>query len=132
MRIFIGIVLPPPVAAMIFALLSVPFPESLAAFVEEFSITVLMAFFGGTVQSVVYSLLMELCVWRLVGTGYIAILASGLLGIACGMSIYRPAFGSGAEFLTAGFVAGVVTGAVLRHMKRAVAGRRVGGTPSDR
>jgi len=133
LRIFIGIVLPPLVAAIVDRLQSIPSLENLYAFIEEYSIAVLMAFFGGVVQCVVYSLLMEFCVWRLLGTGHVAILASGLLGIACSMSIYPPFFRSSAELLTtalfAGFIAGLVTGAVLRHMRRTVAGRGVGGTP---
>jgi hypothetical protein len=125
-RILIGIVLPPVVAAMVFSLLFTPLPEDLGACVEEFSLTVLMAFFAGGVQFVVYSLLMEFCVLRFIRVNYAAVLVSSLLGLACGGSIFP---GSG-EFLlpllVAGFVSGLVTGLALYRMRRGV------GTPAAR
>jgi hypothetical protein len=77
------------------------------------------------VQTVLYSVLMEFCVWRVIGVNVIAVLVSSLLGLACGLSLF---FLFAGEFLVplmfAGFVAGLVTGLVLyRWKKRARAGQ---------
>jgi hypothetical protein len=79
------------------------------------------------VQTVLYSVLMEFCVWRVVGTNGVAVLTSSLLGLACGLSVF---FLSAGEFLVplmfAGFVAGLVTGLALYWWKKRA---RVGQAP---
>jgi hypothetical protein len=77
------------------------------------------------VQAVLYSVLMEFCVWRVIGVNVIAVLVSSLLGLACGLSLF---FLFAGEFLVplmfAGFVAGLVTGlALYRWKKRARVGQ---------
>jgi hypothetical protein len=71
------------------------------------------------VQTVLYSVLMEFCVWRVIGVNVIAVLVSSLLGLACGLSLF---FLFAGEFLVplmfAGFVAGLVTGLVLYRWKK--------------
>jgi len=71
------------------------------------------------VQIILYSLFMEFCIWRIVGTNLLAILISSLLGLACGLSAY---FLTVRDFLSplmfSGFVAGLTTGFILRCLKR--------------
>jgi len=71
------------------------------------------------VQIILYSLLMEFCVWRVVGTNVLAIFISSLLGLACGLSAYLLTV---RDFLSplmfSGFVAGLTTGLILRCLKR--------------
>jgi hypothetical protein len=77
------------------------------------------------VQAVLYSVLMEFCVWRVIGVNVIAVLVSSLLGLACGLSLFFLFAGAFlVPLMFAGFVAGLVTGLVLcRWKKRARAGQ---------
>lgn len=64
-----------------------------------------------------YSLLMECCVWRIVGRNVLAILVSSLLGLACGLPVFCVMRDFLAPLLFAGFFAGLTTGLVLYLLK---------------
>ena len=82
------------------------------------------------VQIILYSMLMEFCVWRVVGTNVLAIFVSSLLGLACGLSIYLLTV---RDFLSplmfSGFAAGLTTGLILRCLKRRGLAERVPSHP---
>lgn len=66
-----------------------------------------------------YSLLMEFCVWRIMGVNAPAVLVSALLGLLCGFSTV--VFGERyflEPVLFVGFAAGLMTGLVLYYLKK--------------
>lgn len=85
------------------------------------------------IQAVAYSLLMEFAVWRTLGTGCLALLTSAVLGAtgagaACyAVQDFLP------NLLFAGFLAGLVTGLVLRALRRRseVAGTAIPTSPTS-
>jgi MFS family permease len=84
-----------------------------------FAMSAMLGFGWAGVQSVLYSLLMEFCVWRVIGVNLVAVLVSSLLGLVCGSSVF---FLFAKDFfvplLFAGFVAGLLTGLALYLWKR--------------
>ncbi len=71
------------------------------------------AFLAAGIQTVLYSLLMECCIWRILGRNVLAILVSSLLGLVCGLSVFCIMRDFLAPLLFAGFFAGLTTGLVL-------------------
>jgi hypothetical protein len=114
-------------ASVAFSLLFGIAEADLRATLLLFPASAALGFEWAGVQTILYSLLMEFCVWRVIGVNVIAVLISSLLGLACGLSLF---FLFAGEFLVplmfAGFVAGLTTGLVLYLSKKR---ERVGEAP---
>ena len=83
------------------------------------------------IQAVVYSLLMESAVWRVVGANGLGVFVGGLLGLASGALVCRGTGGFVPNVLLGGFVGGLVTALVLRALwKRSEAVDSRGPAPS--
>jgi hypothetical protein len=117
-RIVAGVVLLPVIAAAAFALMWAIAEESGWAFLLVFGLSVYLAVIYAGIQAILYSLLMEFCVWRLIGVNPMAVLVSSLLGLACGFSVFLLLGEFLPTLLFSGFAAGLVAGASLWHMKR--------------
>lgn len=117
-RIAVGGVLIPAIGALAFSMLwGIAFGDPLAILLFlPFSLGI--AFWQVGVQAVIYSLLMELVVWPLVGLNSRGVFIGALLGLACGLSVFL----LGGDFLTplmyTGFVAGLVVGLCLCVLRR--------------
>ncbi len=116
-RIAWGAVLLPLTAALAFSLVwSIAFDPLAGLFILPMCLYGAIPLFG--IQSVVYSFLMEFAVWRVAGTRWLATFVSAMLGLigaglVCGVEEdFRP------NFLFAGIAAGLVTGLVLRVLRR--------------
>jgi len=118
-RLLVGILVPCPVAAFVPAVFFGIIEKSLLAIVLAYVVALHVACLAGAVQFVVHSFLMEFVVWRVFGRSWLAVLVSALLGLLVGVSIELT--WAGGEFLEtymyAGFVAGLVTGGILYHLK---------------
>jgi hypothetical protein len=99
-------------------LLGIVHVDPLAA-LQLFPIAAMLGFGWAGVQTVLYSLLMEFCVWPVIGVNIRAVFASSVLGLACGLSVF---FLFVEYFLMplmfAGFVAGLTTGLILYQSKK--------------
>ena len=117
-RVIMGAVLLPVAAACAFSLIWAIAEKDPAMFLLMFMASIYLAAIYASVQAILYSFLMEFCVWRIVGVNPLAILVSSLLGLVCGLSVYLLFDEFLPTLLFSGFAAGLVTGAVLRCMKK--------------
>jgi len=117
-RIVAGLVLLPVMAAATFALIWAIAEEDPVMFLSMFAISIYFGAIYAAIQAILYSLLMEFCVWRVVGVNSPAILVSSLLGLVCGLSVSLMLGEFLPTLLFAGFGAGLATGAILYRMRK--------------
>ncbi len=116
-RLVVGVILLWLTASVAFSLLfGIVHADPVAALVI-LPIATSCAFLVAGMQTVLYSLLMECCIWRIVGRNVLAILVSSLLGLVCGLSVFCIMRDFLAPLLFAGFFAGLTTGLVLYLLK---------------
>lgn len=116
-RIAWGAVLLPLVAALGFSLVWSIAMDPLAG-VLILPVVLYGAFLSIGIQAVVYTVLMEFAVWRVVGTKCVAIFVGALLGLVSGGFACIGPRDFIPNILFAGFVGGLVTALVLHVLRR--------------
>jgi hypothetical protein len=117
-RIIVGVVLPCPIAALAVTALFAVVERSGWVFVFMFPLFLFTAYYMGGLQFALHSAVMEFAVWPAFGLSCVSILASALLGLVCGYSVFLIMRGFLPICLFAGFVAGLVTGLVLCWLRK--------------
>jgi hypothetical protein len=120
-RIVVGVILLPVAAASAYSLVWAIAEEDTLMFPVMFAMSIYLAVPLAGVQSVLYSLLIEFCAWRITGVTCVGILVSSLLGLVCGGSVFLITGEFLLPLLFAGFASGLVTGLVLCRMQRGFA-----------
>jgi hypothetical protein len=118
LRLAIGALLPVPIALLLFQWAEViarPGPGALVGLLAMLPVVYIAA----GLQSLIYSLLMEFCVWRLVGVNLAGIATGGLLGALCGLSFFHGMFHEiWLRFVWYGLITGLATSSVLYTIRK--------------
>jgi len=116
-RLIAGVLLPCIIAVFLYVLLGA-ITETEPSILLLLPFFLISAYFTVGLQSIIYSITMEFCVWRIVGINYWAILVSALLGAICGLSVLFTMKEKLIDFLLLGLISGLISGLVLYILRK--------------